>query len=83
MVSKTVENLNEILKSPCLKPKEIDLLMRLDSTEPLYANVTGEDAMNYYYLLLRSGYSTKLLVNTALPELKGRYVLEVRKKDAN
>jgi hypothetical protein len=70
--------LEGILNSPNLNFEEIFLLMNLDSTQTIYANVRESDIKPYEEALKKFGYYVGLVKNLSRTELNGRYVLEVR-----
>jgi len=74
------ENLEKIFDAPHLNAEEIDLLMQLDSSEPMYVRVNQAKAVYVVDELWKMGYSyVGLLVDLNRKELRGDYVLEVRK----
>lgn len=83
MTNKDAAWLEKILDSPCLSLKEIDLLIRLDPTEPVYTNIKKRHVSMNTLTLESVGYSVGLFTDLTRSELNGAYVLQVRKKDAD
>ena len=79
MADKNAAWLDKILDAPNLSLKEIQLLMNLDATEPVYTNVREESVSDCTNVLEGLGYSVGLFTDTERSELNVAYVLQVRK----